>query len=52
MQNEKEFVFGKEKDFLLNWVGYIFLWIYVLNVEIFLKLMSYICQISDIKGKK
>ena len=27
-KNEKEFVFGKEKDFLLNRFSYIFLWIY------------------------
>ena len=35
--------------FLINRFNYIFLWIYSLNVQIFLKLMSY--QISDIKGK-
>ena len=53
MQNKKKvFVFGKEKEVLLNRFSYIFLWIYAINVQIFLKVMSYICQINDVKGKK
>ena len=33
MQNEKEFVFGKENEFLLNRFSYIVLWIYALTVN-------------------
>ena len=39
MQNEKGFVFGKEKDFLLNRFTYIILWICLKNVQILLKLI-------------
>ncbi len=48
---KKSFFLEKEEEFLLNRCSYIFLLIYDLNVQIFLKLMSYIGKKSDIKEK-
>ena len=46
------FFFGKDYEFILDRFNYIFLWMVALNVQIFLKLMSYIWQRSDIKREK